>query len=203
MTQLSIQHADQLVLASRSAIRVHLLRTAGLAFATDAADVDEGAIGRAHLDPRDRAMTLAEAKARTVSARHPGQVVLGADQVGVLDGGVFLEKPVDAEDHVRMLLAMAGRTHRFFPAAVLVQDGAVLERIADEVAVTFRPFPEATARAYVATGEGSGSCGGYESENRGAQLIARVEGSAHAVLGLPLLGVLEALRRHLPHVLLP
>lgn len=197
---------ERFVLASRSSIRVKLLSDAGLAFDTDAADVDEDAIGRAHADPRDRAMTLAVAKASAVSARHPGRVVLGADQVGVVEtpaGPVFLEKPADEADHVRLLLEMAGRTHRFYPAAALVKDGVVLARVADEVAVTFRPFDERTARAYAASGEGRGSCGGYESENRGAQLIEKIEGSQHAVLGLPLLGVLNALRRLLPGALLP
>lgn len=197
---------ERFVLASRSSIRIKLLKDAGLSFDVDAADVDEYAIGKAHLDPRDRAMTLAVAKATAVSARHPGRVVLGADQVGVVDtpaGMVFLEKPRDDEDHVLLLLQMAGRTHRFHPAAALVKDGVVLERVTDEVAVTFRPFGERTARAYATSGEGRGSCGGYESENLGAQLIERVDGSLHAVLGLPLLGVLDALRRVLPGALLP
>lgn len=194
---------ETFVLASRSAIRVQLLRAAGLSFGIDAADVDEVRLGAVHAAPRARAAALAEAKAIAVSARHPGSVVLGADQVGVLEGGIFLEKPSDADDHVRMLLAMAGRTHRFYPAAVLVRDAVVLERVEDEVAVIFRPFAEPTARAYVASGEGRGSCGGYESENRGAQLIESLHGSQHAVLGLPLLGVLAALRRHAPQALLP
>jgi septum formation protein len=194
------------VLASRSSIRVKLLTDAGLSFETDAADVDEEALGGAHADPRDRAMALAVAKATAVSARHAGQVVVGADQVGVLEtpsGEVFLDKPRDPEDHVRLLLAMAGRTHRFFPAAALVRDGAVLARVSDEVAVTFRPFGAETARRYAASGEGRSSCGGYESEHRGAQLIEKVDGSLHAVLGLPLLGVLDALRREAPASMLP
>jgi septum formation protein len=195
------------VLASRSTIRIKLLKDAGLAFDTDAADVDEEAIGASEPDPRARAMKLAIAKANVVSARHPGRVVLGADQVGVLDdgspGGTFLEKPRDPRDHVRLLLSMAGRTHRFFPSAVLVKDGIVLETIQDQVAVTFRPFDERVACAYVDSGEGKGSCGGYESEHRGAQLIHRIDGNMHAVLGLPLLGVLDALRRHAHGALWP
>ena len=193
----------RLVLASRSAVRIKLLEDAGIALDIDPADVDEDAIGAPVSDPAARALALATAKGRAVSARHPGRLVLGGDQVGVLvkdDGscGAFLEKPRDPAHHVRLLLQMAGRTHRFHPAAVLVVDGDVRERVADTVAVTFRAFDERTARAYVATGEGQGSCGGYESEHRGAQLIERIDGAAHAVLGLPLLGVLAALRRVAP-----
>lgn len=186
------------VLASRSRTRIDLLTAAGLTFDIDAADIDEDAIGARESEPRARAMLLAVEKARAVAARHPGRLVLGGDQVSVLEdgtlAGAYLEKPRDPEDHVALLMRMSGRTHRFFPSAALVRDDAVLARVSDEVAVTFRAFPEETARAYVASGEGKGSCGGYESEHKGAQLMERIDGSMHAVLGLPLLGVLHALR---------
>lgn len=182
------------VLASRSRTRIELLTAAGLTFDIDAADIDEDAIGANESEPRARAMLLAVEKARAVSARHPGRFVVGGDQVSVLEGGEYLEKPRDPEDHVRLLMQMSGRTHRFYPSAALVKDDVVIARVSDEVAVTFRAFPLETARAYVASGEGKGSCGGYESEHKGAQLMARIDGSMHAVLGLPLLGVLQALR---------
>ena len=68
--------------------------------------------------------------------------------------------------------------------------------------IYFALFDAATASAYAATGEGRWSCGGYESENRGAQLIAKVDGSLHVVLGLPLFSVLAALRQLAPGLLL-
>ncbi len=183
-----------LVLASRSRSRIELLTNAGITFDVDAADIDEDGIGAATPEPRARAMLLAIAKARVVSARHPGKLVLGGDQVSLLDDGSYLEKPRDPEDHVRMLVSMSGRTHRFFPCAALVIDDVVRAQVSDEVAVTFRAFPQATARAYVEGGEGQGSCGGYEIEHQGAQLVQCVDGSVHAVLGLPLLPVLRMLR---------
>ena len=186
------------VLASRSRSRIAMLREVGLTFAIDAADIDEDAIGAATVEPTARATLLAIEKARAVSLRHPGALVLGGDQVSVLEDGAagltWLEKPRDPADHVRLLMAMSGRTHRFFPSAALVVDGAVRAQVSDQVAVTFRAFSEQTARAYVDGGEGKGSCGGYQIEHRGAQLVERIDGSVHAVLGLPLLGVLRMLR---------
>lgn len=193
----------KLVLASSSAIRQKLLRDAGLAFDVDVADIDEARIGAAVSAPAERALVLAREKARVVSLRQRGRIVLGADQVGLLSDGAmatFLEKPADDADHARMLLAMAGRAHTFHPAAVLVRDGVVLEEILDVVTVRFRAFGADVAEALARSGEGRFSCGGYESENRGAQLIAGIDGSAHAVLGLPLLGVLAALRRVAPEL---
>ncbi len=182
-------------------MRVKLLRDVGVAFVADAADLDEDALVADIDDPAEQARLLARAKALHVAQRHPGAWVLGGDQVGAMvadDGGpaFLLHKPRDAAHHVAMLLSLAGRRHTFHPAVALVKDGNVFAEVADRVTVTFRAFDEATARAYVATGEGEGSCGGYESEHRGAQLIAHVDGNLQAVLGFPVLLVLPLLRRH-------
>ena len=185
-----------IVLASRSVVRVQLMKDAGVSFDVDAADLDEDALVIGIADPKEQAVTLARAKALHVAKRHPGRFVVGGDQVGVNDDGSTLLKPLDREHHVQLLMSMSGRTHRFFPAAALVKDQAVIAAVVDDVAVTFWKFSEAIARQYVATGEGEGSCGGYESENRGAQLVERVQGSLQAVLGFPLLLVLPLLRQH-------
>ena len=192
----------RLVLASRSSIRRALLEGAGGAVEVDVADVDEGALGAPVADAAERARRLAIAKALAVGARRPADIVIGADQVGVLDDGSFLKQPAGPADHVRMLLAMAGRAHTFHSAAALVRAHRVLAVVDEQATVRFRAFDEATAGAYVATGEGTWCCGGYESEHRGAQLIERVDGGLHAVLGLPLFGLLGALRALAPALVL-
>ncbi len=184
----------RLVLASNSFIRKQLLTAAGVLFDVDAADLDEDAIGAGTAAPQARAMLLAVAKATVISKRHPGRYVIGGDQVGVLDDGSALHKPKDHDDHRALLLRMAGRCHTFHPAACVVKDGVVLARVHDSALVTFRAFGADVADALARSAQGRGSCGGYESENRGAQLIAHVEGSLHAVLGFPLLQLLDALR---------
>ncbi len=181
-----------IVLASRSAVRVKLLRDAGVEFDADAADLDEDALVKDIAAPAAQAAALARAKALHVAGRHPGRFVLGGDQVGVLDDGAPLRKPKDPADHVALLLSMSGKRHRFFPAV----DGVVIDEAHDVVEVTFRAFSEDTARRYVGLGEGVGSCGGYELEHRGSQLVERVDGNLQAVLGFPLLLVLPLLRRH-------
>jgi septum formation protein len=189
---------EPLILASGSAIRRQLLGDAGIAFVADPADLPEEDLVAHIREPDRQARWLAVAKARHVARRHPGGFVLGGDQVGALDDGTLLEKPRDSAHHVRMLLAMAGRRHTFHPAAALVRDDTVLAEAGCAVTVTFRAFGEETARAYVATGEGRGSCGGYELEHRGCQLVEDVAGDMQAVLGFPLRLVLPMLRHHCP-----
>jgi septum formation protein len=190
--------AGVVVLASGSRIRQQLLTAVGVAFVADPADLPEEELVAHIPEPAQQARWLAVEKAKHVSRRRPGAYVLGGDQVGALDDGTLLEKPRDVEHHVRMLWSMAGRQHTFHPAAALVKDGVVLAAGALSVTVTFRAFSEATARAYVALGEGQGSCGGYELEHRGYQLVDVVDGDLQAVLGFPMRLVLPMLRAHCP-----
>jgi septum formation protein len=180
----------KLVLASGSIARRRLLAGAGLHFTVDPADIDEPPEGEA----RVRALNLACEKAMAVSARHPGAVVIGSDQVGTRDDGRDLQKASNEDEAAAQLAALSGRTHTWVSAAALVVDGAVEARVFEKAVVRFRAFDVDTARRYAALGEWRGCAGSYQIENRGAQLVASVEGPLHAVLGLPLFSLLEVLR---------
>lgn len=182
----------ELVLASGSEVRRRLLTRAGLVFRVDPADLDESPLeGEA---PFDRARRLAREKALLVSTRWPGALVLGSDQVGVINHtGQELQKCWDEADAVAQLCAMSGRRHTFLSAAAIVLDAQVQVEVEEQATVTFRAFDEATARAYAALGEWRGSAGSYHLEGRGIRLVERVEGPDNAVYGLPLLSVLGVL----------
>ena len=87
-----------IVLASSSPTRQRLLQAAGVPFKAIPASVDETAIRETlmtegqQIDPLDVAEVLARAKAEDVSAKHPGCVVIGADQVLACDGQI-ISKP--------------------------------------------------------------------------------------------------------------
>src|SRR5438477_6695228 len=96
-----------LVLASRSPRRSEILRNAGIEFVATAADVDETV--RDGEVPEEYAVRVAAEKAMTVDAG-PGDIVLGADTIVVIDGQI-LGKPTDAADAVRMLTLLQDRRH--------------------------------------------------------------------------------------------
>jgi septum formation protein len=188
-----------LVLASASAVRARLLYAAGVDAAIDPAQVDEARIktetrasGR---DAGDCALLLAEAKAREVVARHPGALVLGADQMLECDGRWF-DKPTDMNDARAQLQALNGRQHRLITAAALLRDGVVLWRAVERPLLTMRRFSEAFLDRYLAAmgTRVQTTVGGYELEGLGAQLMAGIEGDYFAILGLPLLSLLAFLR---------
>jgi septum formation protein len=188
-----------LVLASASASRARLLTAAGIEITIDPAMIDENQIKRDSRnntrDAEETALLLAEAKAKAVTPRHPGALVLGADQMLDCDGDWF-DKPTDMADARRQLLALNGRQHELITAAVVMRDDTVLWRAVERPVLTMRRFSEAFLERYLqAMGERVlATVGGYELEGLGAQLMARIEGDYFAILGLPLLPLLGFLR---------
>src|SRR5207249_7110372 len=138
--------------------------------------------------PEEYVRRLAREKARAI----PGEFVLGADTVVVVDGEV-LEKPRDREDALRMLLLLQGRRHQVTTGVCLVAHGREYAAV-DNTAVYFRPAGEALLRAYVATGEPMDKAGAYGIQGYGAALVERIEGDFFAVMGLPIARMLTLFR---------
>lgn len=189
----------RLVLASGSAVRARLLTDAGLDPLVDPAHVDEPAIEaacRARGDDTPAiALALAEAKAAAVSRRHPGALVVGADQMLDCEGD-SLRKPENRAGAEATLRRLAGRSHRLIAGICLVRDGACLWRHGDVATLTMRPLDAAAIAAYLdRAGDGVlASVGAYQLEGLGSQLFDRIEGDYFTILGLPLLPLLGALR---------
>ena len=191
--------ADSLVLASGSSARRTLLSAAGVPIEVVPANLDERALaaGAPSRAPAGIAALLARAKASAVARRHPGRLVLGADQMLAL-GSEGFAKPADRAAARAQLRALAGRTHELHSAIAFVQDEAVLfERVAT-ARLTMRAFSDAFLDRYLdAVGAAAtASVGAYQIEGLGIQLFERIDGDYFTVLGLPLLEVLDFLRRH-------
>jgi septum formation protein len=189
------------ILASASTARSALLRAAGVPIVVDAAAIDEievkASLRAAQATAATVAETLAELKAQRVSRRHPGELVIGADQV-LESEGTLLDKPADLSEARRQLLALRGRRHRLLSGVVLVRDGRRLWHHTGQAELLMREFSEGFLDQYLRSiGDTAlSSVGCYQIEGLGAQLFARVDGDYFTVLGLPLLPLLDILREH-------
>jgi septum formation protein len=189
----------EIVLASTSTSRRAMLEAAGLSFTTVAPNVDEeqirGLLEDAGAYPQVIAEALAEAKAIAVSERHPGALVLGADQLLVLEEKIFA-KALDEGEAREILRALRGREHELIDAAMIARAGAVIWRHVDHARLWMRDFSDAFLEEYITAEMPDilGSVGCYRIEGRGAQLFSRILGDHFSIRGLPLVPVLEALR---------
>jgi septum formation protein len=192
--------APDVILASTSPTRRALLTAAGVPHSAQSPGVDEGAakasLSAEGLGPRDMADALAELKALRVSNRKPG-LVIGADQTLDLDGAT-LDKAPTTETARERLLALRGRSHKLHSAVVVASGGEPIWREVVSAKLTMRPFSDEFLDDYMErAGDAlTGAAGAYYLEGLGAQLFEKIEGDYFAILGLPLTGLLDLLRRY-------
>lgn len=191
----------RLMLASASSARRAVLAGAGLRFDVEVSAVDEAAIKEAAqaegIGPADAALMLADAKAERIARRDPEALVIGCDQLLVCDGAWF-DKPPDMAAAREHLLSLRGHRHELVTAVVCHRRGGRVWQHVATPRLTMRSFSDAFLEAYLAA-EGEAllsSVGAYRLEGPGAQLFARIEGDHPAILGLPLLPLLDFLRGH-------
>jgi len=135
--------------------------------------------------PRALAVRLADAKARSAAARHPGAFVLAADTV-VAVGRRVLGKPADAADAARMLGLLSGRAHRVLTAVAAIAPGGRIARRLSETRVRFKRLTRQEIAAYLASGEWDGKAGAYGVQGRAGAFVLSLSGSYTGVVGLPL-----------------
>lgn len=189
--------AEPLVLASQSKVRRALLEAAGIPVEARPAHLDERAIEQQVTGgPSDVALALAREKARTVAAMSDRGIVVGCDQTLALGSRRF-SKPADRAAARAQLLALRGKTHELHSAVAMCRNGAVTFSHADVARLTMRAFSEAFLDRYLdaAAPAVTASVGAYQLERTGVHLFEKIEGDHFTILGLPLLPLLEHLRR--------
>lgn len=180
----------RVVLASGSPRRRQLLDLIGITHEVRPSNVDETA--RPREAPRRHAERLAREKATAVARRDPDLITIGADTVVVINRKV-LGKPIDDADAARMLAMLSGREHTVI-TAIAVSRGRKLRSAIEEVRVKFRRLRDAEIDAYIATREPMDKAGAYGIQGYGATIVERIEGDYFAVMGLPLVRLINLLR---------
>ncbi len=161
-------------------------------FEIAAPDLDESALPDEA--PQDTARRLAEAKARSVGARFPQAIVIGSDQVAVLEGKV-LGKPGNHANALRQLKDMRGKEVVFHTALCLYNSASGgAETCVVPYAVRFRPYSDAQIENYLRREQPYDCAGSARAEGLGIALIAEMRGDdPSALIGLPLIALTEML----------
>ena len=202
-----MKQKHRILLASGSPRRRELLTQAGLEFFIQTADVDETPT---ETEPAAVVEELSRRKAEAVSRLQEipdlqETVIVAADTIVAMDGEI-LGKPKDAEDAVRMLKRLSGRTHQVFTGVTVIpmgdaqsrnhgekQDGSEGITFSVGTRVTFYELTEEDIRDYVASGEPMDKAGAYGIQGLGARLVERIEGDYNNVVGFPLAHFLRIL----------
>ncbi|HYR06052.1 MAG TPA: Maf family nucleotide pyrophosphatase [Gallionella sp.] len=186
-------NSQLLVLASTSIYRSELLKRLQLPFETAAPNVDETPLpGEA---ARTTSMRLAQEKTRAVAAKYPDALIIGSDQVALLEGQQ-LGKPLTHDNAVRQLRAMRGKTTCFYTAVALLngRTGNMQTEVAENH-VTLRNLSDAEIEGYLLKEQPYHCAGSAKSEGLGIALMSKMAGDdPNALVGLPLILLAEMLR---------
>lgn len=182
----------RLILASTSPYRRELLSRLGVPFETIAPEVDESPLPGE--SPDATAMRLSLAKARAVATSHADALIIGSDQVALLQGEQ-LGKPGNHANAVAQLRKMRGKTLEFHTALSLLDAASGRAQTASvPVRLVMRDYSDAQIEAYLRKDQPYNCCGSARSESLGIALIARFETEdPNALVGLPLIKLTEML----------
>jgi septum formation protein len=179
-------NAPLLVLASTSIYRSELLARLGIPFQTAAPDVDETPLPAENA--KQTSWRLSRAKAQAVAVNYPDALIIGSDQVALLDDKQ-LGKPLTHENAVQQLRSMRGQCVTFYTALTLLNTRT--RDIQTEVAinrVNYRNITDAQIESYLLKEQPYHCAGSVKSEGLGVALINSMEGDdPNALVGLPLI----------------
>ena len=183
-----------LVLASTSPYRRMLLEKLGIPFECAAPEVDE--TPQPGESPRHLVTRLAKEKAQSLAARYPSHLIIGSDQVCVLDGEIT-GKPHTEENACQQLLRARGTIVTFYTGLALYNSATGhLQTECEPFDVHFRHLSDKEIEGYVRKENPLQCAGSFKSEGLGITLFERLEGrDPNTLVGLPLIALCQMLRR--------
>jgi septum formation protein len=175
-----------LVLASTSPYRKALLDRLQVPFIIDAPNIDEMALSQE--PPETLVKRLALQKAQAVAVRHPCAVIIGSDQVALLDGTI-IGKPITHKNACEQLLRASGKTLTFLTGLCVLDSASQhYELIVEPFEVAFRQLTPTQIDNYLYKERPYDCAGSFKSEGLGITLFTSLNGNdPTSLVGLPLI----------------
>lgn len=171
-----------IVLGSKSPRRQQLMHRITDDFIVDVSDIDEST--SLNMSPIEAVQDIAKRKGLDIVKRHPGQIVISADTIVVIDN-MILGKPIDEEDASRILNLLSNRTHQVITAFCLLKDDKFLEEYVTSE-VMFYKLSQELIDSYIKSGSPMDKAGAYGAQDNNDFLIVKeIKGSRDNVIGFP------------------
>ena len=183
---------QQLILGSSSPFRAELLAKLGLAFTTSSPDIDESAVDNETAE--QLVQRLSEQKALKIAESNPDALIIGSDQVAILDGEI-LGKPGNHANAVEQLTAASGETVRFLTGLALFNSKTGnMQSLVEPFEVSFKALSSSQIEHYLKTEQPYQCAGSFKSEGFGISLFSKLTGDdPNALIGLPLIKLIDLL----------
>ena len=186
------------ILASRSGIRKKILENNGIKCEVIPAKINEDQIKELLLEtnttPELISKNLAELKAKKISEKKHGELVLGADSVIDLNGEL-ISKPTNREEAIRILRKLNGRKHQLISSVCISKNGSMIWNFTDASTLTMKQLNLDEIKSYLAKigDKELYAYGVYQIEAEGRSLFLKIEGNEDSIMGLPIKQIKEYL----------
>ncbi len=185
-----------IILASGSESRKQMLEEARIVFDVIVSETDEDLIKKkiSSLPYSEQVIHLAKAKAETVSRQNPESIVIGGDQMCALSDKL-LHKPGNKEKAVESLKLLSNQKHYQHSGVCIFKNNECIWEYSETVELKMHDLSDKEIVNYVEMENPIHAAGAYKFESLGCNLFSYVDGSSHTVRGMPLIPLLNALRK--------
>lgn len=200
-TAMAHMNSTKIILASKSVIRQQLLANTGLKFTTVSANIDEQVIKTQFKggDFSALALELANAKVQIISQQNPQAIIIGCDQLCVIDTRL-MNKPKTIDNAIEQLQFLNGKQHSLISAVAIWQHNAQQWHTVETALMTMKTLSTEQIIDYVNQDKPLHSCGSYYYELNGKNLFSAIKGNEDTILGLPLKELTNFLKTLYPDI---
>ena len=188
-----------LILASKSKVRLEILEKNGLNCEVVPSNIDEEPVKESLINegatPEIVSKNLAELKANKVSQQNEGRIVIGADSIIDLENEV-ISKPTDRKEAMKILEKLNGKEHYLISSVCVSKNGAMIWNYTDKARLKMKNFKKSELEIYLSkiSDEKLYSYNVYQIEGEGKNLFDEINGDKNTIMGLPIKKIKEYLK---------
>ena len=191
----------EIILASKSKVRKHILEKNNITCQVRPSNVDEDLVKQSLLkekvSPEIISKSLAELKANKISQTNKDVIVIGADSVIGL-GQELISKPKDRKEAFNILKKLNGKKHDLISSVCISQNGSMIWNYTDTATLTMKSFTDEELKNYLLkiSDEALYAYNVYQIEGEGRNLFLKIDGDEDTIMGLPIKKIKEYLNNY-------